>query len=96
MSRWWIVLMVGMMAAMSSLPSVAAPWGYAPGVQGQGQRGQPRGPAQHDQRDMRRERRAAPERGERPRQRLTDDERRDLRRDIDQADREIYRRDRRR
>lgn len=95
MSRWWIVLMAGMVA-MSPLPSVAATWGYAPAAQGQGQRGQPRGPVQHDQREMRRERRAAPERSERPHHRLTDDERRDLRRDIDQADREIYRRDRRR
>lgn len=95
MSRWWIVLVAGM-AAVSSLPSVAASWAYAPAVQGQGQRGQPRGPAQHDQRELRRERRAAPERGERPPHRLTDDERRELRRDIDQADREIYRRDRRR
>jgi hypothetical protein len=95
MSRWWIALIAGMVA-MSSLPSVAASWGYAPAVQGQGQRGQPRGPAQYDQRDTRRERRVAPERDQRPPHRLTDDERRDLRRDIDQADREIYRRDRRR
>lgn len=95
MRKWLIALMVGM-AAMSSQPSVAAPRGYAPGLQDQGQRGQPRGPAQYDQREMRRERRMAPERGERPRHQLTDDERRDLRRDIDQADREIYRRDRRR
>ncbi|MEK6593428.1 MAG: hypothetical protein AABZ67_10105 [Pseudomonadota bacterium] len=91
MRAWLIALMVGM-AAMSSQPAVAASWGYAPGLQGQGQRG----PAQHDQREMRRERRVTPERDERPRHRLTDDERRDLRRDIDQADREIYRRDRRR
>ena len=81
-------LAIGIMVAAQ--PAVARPWsgGLAPVLQAQGQR---------DQRDMRREQRMAPQRmapqrGERPHGRLTDEERQELRRDIDKANREIYRR----
>jgi hypothetical protein len=87
-------LIAGMM--LLSLPVVAAPWNFVLAAQGQGQQLRPHQPVQSDRRESRRERRLVPERSERPHQRLTEDERRNLRRDIDQADREIYRRDRRR
>ncbi|MFN7086334.1 MAG: hypothetical protein ACK4N4_06880 [Burkholderiales bacterium] len=65
--------------------------GFAPWHQAQGQRAQPDVPSRREAGDMRRERRFAPERDEHRSRRLTDEERRDLRRDIDQANREIYR-----
>lgn len=90
-----IALIAGTM--MLSQPAASAPWGFVLALQGQEQQLQPHEPEQSGRREMRREqRRMAQERDERPRHRLTDDERRNLRRDIDQADREIYRRDRRR
>ncbi len=79
--------------AVLSQPAAAQSRGFGPWPQAQGQGAQSREPAQ---REMRRERRAPPEREERRNHRLTDEERRDLRRDIDQADREIYRQNRRR
>ena len=85
--------------AVLSQPATADPRGFGPWVQAQwqGKRAQPaRGPMQREQREPRREQQMAPERDERPRGRLTDEERRELRRDIDQANREIYRRDRKR
>lgn len=55
---------------------------------------QPEPPAQRDPRELRGERRMAPQRDERPHNRLTEEERRGLRHDIDQANRDIYRRQR--
>lgn len=83
--------------ALLGLPAAAdhergAGYGYPP--QSQGQQGRP-GPYKGDQwRDPRRERQAdRRERGEqRPPGRLTDEERRELHRDLDKANREIYRR----
>jgi hypothetical protein len=89
-----IVLIAGM--TVLSLPAAAAQRDFVLALQGQEQQLQPHEPVQSGRREMRRERRMAAERDERPRHQLTDDERRNLRRDIDQADREIYRRDRRR
>lgn len=74
--------------------AVAEPRGFGFSFQVQAQRGQPREGMQREQRDMRREGRAEPGRGERRHERLTDEERRDLRRDIDQANRDIYRQNR--
>lgn len=74
--------------AVLSQPAAAQSHGFGPWPQAQEQRSQPREPMQ---REMRRERRMAPEHGERAHGRLTDEERRELRRDIDQAGREIYR-----
>jgi hypothetical protein len=88
-------LAIGIMVAAQ--PAAARPWsgGFAPMLQAQGQR-DPRD-MRRDKRDMRRDQRMAPqrmapERDERARGRLTDEERQDLRRDIDKANREIYRR----
>lgn len=83
-------LAIGIIVAAQ--PAAARPWsgGFAPVSQAQGQREQ--GDMRREKRDVRRERRVAPERGERPPGRLTDEERQDLRRDIDKANREIYRR----
>ena len=86
---------------MAAQPALARPWsgGFAPVFQAQGQRNQ--GDLRREKRDVRRERivpermapqRMAPQRDERARGRLTDEERQDLRRDIDKANREIYRR----
>lgn len=90
-------LAIGIIAAAQ--PVAARPWsgGSAPVLQAQDQRMYPRGQERRGQRDMRREQRMAPqrmapERDERARGRLTDEERQDLRRDIDKANREIYRR----
>ncbi len=84
----WLGALVMAVAAWSQ---PAQSQGFAPWQQAQGQRGQPNGPMRRDPGDMRREQRFAPERDGQRRNRLTDEERRDLRRDIDQAGREIYR-----
>jgi hypothetical protein len=97
MKVWFGALM--MAVAVLAQPAAADPRAFGPWAQaqGQGRRAQPpRGPVQHEQREPRREYQMPPQRDERPRGRLTDEERRDLRRDIDQANRDIYRRDRRR
>lgn len=97
-------LAIGIMAAAQ--PVAARPWSGdpAPVLQAQDQRMYPRGQERRgqrdvgrDQRDMRREQRMppqrmAPQRDERAHGRLTDEERQELRRDIDKANREIYRR----
>lgn len=91
-------LVVGIMVAAQ--PVAARPWsgGFAPYLQqAQDQRMSPRGQEKRGQRDFRRDQRMppqrmVPERDERARGRLTDEERQDLRRDIDKANREIYRR----
>jgi len=57
-----------------------------PGLQAQERRAPPRQPPGQ------REQRPAPERGDRYLGRLTEEERRELRRDVDRANREIYRR----
>ena len=80
-------LLVGI--ALLSQPAAAQVARFGPWLQAQGYRGQPRGVAPRDQRG---ERRVRPEPDQRRQGRLTDDERRDLRRDIDQANRDIYRR----
>lgn len=89
-----IALIAGTM--IFSHPAAAAPRGFVLALQGQEQQLQPHESGRSTYREGRRERRRAQDREERPNHRLTDDERRNLRRDIDQADREIYRRDRRR
>ncbi len=94
------VLVLGV--AIWSQSAVAEPRGFGFSFQAQGQReaqgqrGQPREGMQREQRDMRREGRAEPGRGERRQDRMTEDERRELRRDIDQANRDIYRQNRNR
>lgn len=85
-----LVLVLG--AAVWAQSAVAEPRGFGFSLQAQGQRGQPREAMPREQRDMRREGRAEPGRGERRNDRMTEEERRELRRDIDQANRDIYRR----
>jgi hypothetical protein len=71
-------------------PAAGAPWDFRPGLQSRER--QAPGP-----REAQRERRAVPERSERRQDRpdrqgrLTEEERRDLRRDVDRANRELYR-----
>ena len=88
------ILMVAMLtlSAVAVQPAVAGPWrdvggGWLFDVQMQRQR--PGGFQQRQPpRDFRRE--VPPERGQRGDGRLTDEERRDLHRDLDRANREIY------
>lgn len=75
---------------LSQPVAVAAPWDHRFGVQGQERRMPPRQPP--GQREMQRERWAAPDHDGRFARRLTEEERRELRRDVDRANREIYRR----
>lgn len=82
------LLMLGMLFVQ--WPAEAAPPWSRPGMQGDDRRGPPGQGFQH--RDAQRERRAGPEREPGRRERLTEDERRELRRDVDRANREIYRR----
>ena len=92
MKMWWGTIALGIV--FIGPPAVAAPWDFRPSLQAQQDRRPPprQAPAYKGERGERRDQRAAPEREERPRQRLSDEERRDLRRDIDRADRELYRR----
>lgn len=89
----WMKTLLGMLAVgvvLLSQPAMAAPGDFRPGLQGQDRRNPPRqGSAQKGER---REQRAAPQRDDRSRQRLSEEERRELRRDLDRANREIYRR----
>jgi hypothetical protein len=82
MKRVFALLVIGL--ALTVQPVTAAPWDYRPGLQQQDRRNPPR-QFQND----RREQRPAPQRDDR-RHRLTDEERRDLRRDLDRANRELY------
>jgi hypothetical protein len=88
--------MKGMMAVLTlgllfaQWPAEAAPPWARPGAQDGDRHGPPGQGFQH--RDAQRERRAAPEREYGRRERLTEEERRELRRDVDRANREIYRR----
>ncbi len=78
----WLVIVLGWVVLQSG-PAIAGPWRDMLSVQGQGrpERAE-RGPQR--QREM-----PPPERQQRP-QRLSDDERRELHRDLDKARREIY------
>ena len=92
MKRWWTIQLAALlaMAALQTAPAAAGPWRELRAAQGQPDRFE-RGPQ--------RQRDAGPperfQRQERP-QRLSDEERRELHRDLDKARREIYkpRRDR--
>lgn len=95
MKAWFGALAMVTAMAAGSQPAVAEPGGFGPWLQAQAQR-QPREPMQRDPRGLRREQRLTPERDQRQRSRLTDEERRELRRDIDQANRDIYRQQRNR
>lgn len=86
MKAW--IAMLGMAVALLGQSAVAAPWEFRPGLQQQDRRNPPPRQPQNDRRDPR----AVPQRDDGFRQRLSDEERRDLRRDIDRADRELYRR----
>jgi hypothetical protein len=95
MKAWFGALaMVAVMAAVSQ-PAAAEPRRFGPWVQVQAQP-QPPGRTQRDPRELRRDSRMAPQRDQSQRSKLTDEERRGLRRDIDQANRDIYRQQRKR
>jgi hypothetical protein len=87
-------LLLAMLAVLVLLPQPAAAWQitaqreFRPGLQPQERRAPQR---QAPQREVQPERFAPPERGERGQRRLSDEERRDLRRDVDRANRELYR-----
>jgi len=92
MKRWWTIQLAALlaMAALQTAPAAAEPWRELRAAQGQPDRFE-RGPQR--QRDAGQPERY--QRQERP-QRLSDEERRELHRDLDKARREIYkpRRDR--
>lgn len=87
-----LLALVGLAVALSAQPVYSAPWDYRPGLQQQERRNAQRPPAPYP--PERRDQRAVPQRDDR--QRLTDEERRDLRRDLDRANRELYRQKRQR
>lgn len=89
MRVWVVTLMVGMVVLPQ--PAAAAPWDYRPGIQGQERRPPPR-QAPFRKGDGREQRAVPPDRDDRSRQRLSEEERRELHRDLDRANREIYRR----
>lgn len=89
MKMWWGIIALGI--ALLGGAAVAAPWDFRPGLQAQQDRRHPTRQAPPPKGE-RRDQRAAPERDDRPRQRLSDEDRRDLRRDLDRANRELYRR----
>ena len=88
MNAWFGAL--AMVAAMTAglQPAAAEPVGFVLRLQGQQQS---REPVQRDPREQRRDPRVAPQRDQRQPSKLTDEQRRELRRDIDQANRDIYR-----
>jgi hypothetical protein len=88
----WFSALLSLGIALSTQPAIAAPWDVRPGLQQQDRRNAQRPPPQYS--PERRDQRAAPQREDR--QRLTDEERRDLRRDLDRANRELYRQKRQR
>jgi hypothetical protein len=80
-------------ASIAAQTALAGQWRYsAPGpmLQAQMQHQRPGGMQQPPQRDNFRPQRPPERAPERPDGRMTDQERRDLRRDIDRANREIY------
>jgi hypothetical protein len=87
-----LLTLAGLAAALLAQPAYSAPWDYRPGLQQQDRRNAQRPPAPYG--PDRRDQRAAPRRDDR--HRLTDEERRDLRRDLDRANRELYRQKRQR
>ncbi len=102
----WMKMLLGALLVgitIVSQPAAAAPWDSRPRLQERDQRMAPRkGPGQREmqrerrmgsgQREMQREQRMAPERDQSSQGKLTEEERRELRRDVDRANREIYRR----
>jgi len=89
----WFGALAMVAAVAASQPAAAEPRGFGPWLQAQAQQ-PPREPMQRDPRELRRDPRVAPQRDQGQRSRLTDEERRELRRDIDQANRDIYRKQR--
>lgn len=87
-----LLALVGLAIALLAQPAYPAPWDYRPGLQQQDRRNAQRPPAPYG--PDRRDQRAVPRRDDR--NRLTDEERRDLRRDLDRANRELYRQKRQR
>jgi len=91
-----LLLMVAAAALIAPLCAGAGGWdpGWSPLLQVQGQ-GQPMkkggGQYQRGGPDFRREQPGRPPRDERHQGRMTDEERRELHRDLDRANREIYR-----
>jgi hypothetical protein len=90
----WMKTLLGMIAIGLALwfqPALSAPWDFRPHLQqGQERRSAPRQAPPN--KGERRQQRAAPAGDDRQRHRLSDEERRDLRRDLDRANRELYRR----
>jgi len=93
MKAWFGALAMLAALAVGPHPANAAPGGFGAWLQAQDQR-QTRKSMQPAPRDQRRENQQAPQRDQRTDSRLTDKERRELRRDVDQADRDIYRQQR--
>jgi hypothetical protein len=87
-----LILALALLAALAS-PAVSAPWGYAPAAyDAQAQKGR----HGRDQGEPPRGRQAPPHQQQIPpsprREQLNDDERRALHRDLDKANKELYRR----
>ena len=90
-----LLLMIATAALIAPLPAGAGGWGMggSPMLQAQGQQTKKGGGEfQRGGREFRREQPDRPQRDERHQGRMTDEERRELHRDLDRANREIYRR----
>jgi hypothetical protein len=94
MKRLVLILIMVMAASTVPLLAEARDRGFNPGLQAQGQQAR-KGPGdfRRGDQDFRREREVRPrdERQRQPGGRMTEEERRELHRDLDRANREIYR-----
>jgi len=91
-----LVSTIAAVVVLGSAPAFAQTWGsYMVQTQGQGQYAKKKGQGEYKGggKDYRREKGGPPpRRDERHQGRMTDEQRRDLHRDLDRANREIYRR----
>lgn len=78
----WLAIVLGYVVLQAG-SAIAGPWHGLPSVQGQGR------PERAERGSQRHQDARQPERPQRP-QRMSDDERRELHRDLDKARREIY------
>jgi hypothetical protein len=88
-----LLLIIATATLIAPLPAGAGGWdmGWSPMLQAQGQKKGGGGQFQRGGRDFQRGQPDRPQRDERRQGRMTDEERRELHKDLDRANREIYR-----
>ena len=85
----YLIGVTALAALMAATPAAANPWRNGGGFHVQMQRPSPDRYQRQPQRDFRNPQQQPPDRGQRD-GRMTDQERRDLHRDLDRANRELY------